>query len=63
MISALVIGWSAIPVPAQQSVRTTEGLSTALAEAAHIDSVGVMRGLKPPPPSGLSFSADCDVVP
>jgi hypothetical protein len=26
---------------------------------ARVDSVGFMRGLKPPPPSGLSFSAAC----
>jgi hypothetical protein len=26
---------------------------------ASIDSVGFMRGLKPPPPSALSFSAAC----
>jgi hypothetical protein len=30
---------------------------------ARIDSVGFMRGLKPPPPSGSSFSAACLVVP
>jgi hypothetical protein len=27
---------------------------------AHVDSVGFMRGLKPPPPSGMSFSAACE---
>ena len=27
---------------------------------AHVDSVGHMRGLKPPPPSESSFSAGCD---
>ena len=26
---------------------------------AHVDSIGFMRGLKPPPPSASSFSADC----
>jgi hypothetical protein len=30
---------------------------------AIVDSVGFMRGLKPPPPSGLSFSAACLAVP
>jgi hypothetical protein len=26
---------------------------------ASVDSIGFMRGLKPPPPSGMSFSAAC----
>jgi hypothetical protein len=30
---------------------------------ALIDSAGFMRGLKPPPPSGSSFSAACEAVP
>ena len=34
----------------------------SVAEAS-IDSVGVMRGLKPPPPSVWSFSAVCEAVP
>jgi hypothetical protein len=29
---------------------------------AHVDSVGFLRGLKPPPPSASSFSAACSVV-
>jgi len=29
---------------------------------AHIDSVGFMRGLKPPPPFGSSFSAACKAL-
>jgi hypothetical protein len=33
------------------------------AAKAGIDSVGFMQGLKPPPPSGSSFSAACKVVP
>ena len=37
------------------------GKRTSGAEA-RIDSVGFMRGLKPPPPSGLSFSAACEAV-
>jgi hypothetical protein len=28
-----------------------------------IDLIGFMRGLNPPPPSDLSFSAACEVVP
>jgi hypothetical protein len=30
---------------------------------ASVDSVGFMRGLKPPPPSGSSFSAACKARP
>jgi hypothetical protein len=30
---------------------------------ASIDSIGLMRGLKPPPPSISSFSARCKAVP
>jgi hypothetical protein len=33
------------------------------AAKASVDSVGFLRGLKPPPPSVLSFSAACKVVP
>ena len=33
------------------------------AAKASIDLIGFMRGLKPPPPSVLSFSAACEVMP
>jgi hypothetical protein len=40
-------------------VGENDGESPPAAEAG-IDSEGVMRGLKPPPPSGVSFSAACE---
>ena len=39
------------------------GLERSSWAKARIDSVGFMRGLKPPPPSESSFFAACSVVP
>jgi hypothetical protein len=41
----------------------THSTSFSAACKASVDSVDVLRGLKPPPPSGMSFSAACEVVP
>jgi hypothetical protein len=38
------------------------GVGLASEAKARDDSVGFMRGLKPPPPSKSSFSAACEVV-
>jgi hypothetical protein len=39
------------------------GVKRSSVAKAIVDSVGFIRGLKPPPPSGLSFSAACLAVP
>jgi|GEM_PF-5471399 hypothetical protein len=41
------------PVPGKIGGKNSSGAE------AHVDSVGFMRGLKPPPPSVLGFSAAC----
>lgn len=38
-------------------------LEASLGAEAPVDFVGFMRGVKPPPPSELGFSASCEVVP